>query len=102
MDRPDRPPVPTRFRTVKRVITGKPLATERLVHERLGKPTALAVFASDNLSSSAYATEEILRVLLYAGIGTGIGAAAFARVVPITIALLLVLGVLLFSYRQTI
>src|SRR5205823_970696 len=45
-----------------------------------------------------YATEEILRVLLYAGVGT----LAFARVVPITIALLAVLGVLLFSYRQTI
>ncbi len=68
------------------------------MHERLGKPTALAVFASDNLSSSAYATEEILRVLLYAGVGT----MAFARVVPITIALLAVLAVLLFSYRQTI
>ncbi|MFN2643227.1 MAG: hypothetical protein ABR548_15280 [Actinomycetota bacterium] len=56
------------------------------------------MFASDNLSSSAYASEEILRVLL----GAGLGAAAFARVVPITIALLGVLGVLLFSYRQTI
>ena len=77
---------------------GAPLATERLIHERLGKPTALAVFASDNLSSSAYATEEILRVLVVAGLGT----AAFSKVVPITIALLLVLGVLLFSYRQTI
>ena len=64
----------------------------------LGKPTALAVFASDNLSSSAYATEEILRVLLFAGFGT----AAFARVVPITIALLLCSPILLFSYRQTI
>ncbi len=83
---------------VKRRLIGEPLATERLVHERLGKPTALAVFASDNLSSSAYATEEILRVLLYAGVGT----LAFARVVPLTVALLAVLGVLLFSYRQTI
>ena len=47
---------------VKRKLLGPPLHTERLAHERLGKPTALAVFASDNLSSSAYATEEILRV----------------------------------------
>jgi amino acid transporter len=83
---------------LKRKIVGAPLATERLIHERLGKPTALAVFASDNLSSSAYATEEILRVLIVAGLGT----AAFSKVVPITIALLLVLGILLFSYRQTI
>jgi amino acid transporter len=83
---------------VKRVVVGKPLPTEHLIHERLGRPTALAVFASDNLSSSAYATEEILRVLLVGGLGT----IAFARVVPITIALLGVLGILLFSYRQTI
>jgi len=83
---------------VKRVVLGKPLATERLAHERLGKPTALAVFASDNLSSSAYATEEILRVLMIGGLA----GAAFTRVVPITIALLAVLAILLFSYRQTI
>src|SRR5438477_551167 len=84
---------------LKNKLLGPPLHTEQLAHERLGKPTALAVFASDNLSSSAYATEEILRVLLISG---GVGALAFARVVPITIALLAVLGVLLFSYRQTI
>jgi amino acid transporter len=95
---PARPTRPGRGRRIKRVIVGAPLATERLIHERLGKPTALAVFASDNLSSSAYATEEILRVLTVAGLGT----AAFSRVVPITVALLLVLAVLLFSYRQTI
>jgi amino acid transporter len=95
---PARPERNDRYVRVKRRLVGKPLATEQLVHERLGKPTALAVFASDNLSSSAYATEEILRVLLYAGVGT----LAFARVVPLTIALLAVLGVLLFSYRQTI
>ena len=95
---PDRPDRPDRLARIKRVLVGRPLETERLAHERLGKPTALAVFASDNLSSSAYATEEILRVLLVAGLGT----AAFTRVVPITIALLVVLAILLFSYRQTI
>jgi amino acid transporter len=95
---PMRPVRPDRASRLKRKIVGAPLATERLIHERLGKPTALAVFASDNLSSSAYATEEILRVLVVAGLGT----AAFSKVVPITIALLLVLGILLFSYRQTI
>ena len=96
--RPARPERPHRASRVKRTIVGAPLATERLIHERLGRPTALAVFASDNLSSSAYATEEILRVL----IAGGLGVSAFSRVVPITIALLLVLGILLFSYRQTI
>jgi amino acid transporter len=82
---------------VKNRLLGRPLATEQLVHERLGKPTALAVFASDNLSSSAYATEEILRVLLPA-----VGIAAFSLVVPLTIAMLVVLAFLILSYRETI
>src|SRR3954463_8810188 len=82
---------------LKSKLLGKPLHTEQLVHERLGKPTALAVFASDNLSSSAYATEEILKVLVPV-----IGVAAFTLVVPITIALLVVLAFLILSYRQTI
>ncbi len=82
---------------LKRRLLGAPLTNDQLAHERLGKPTALAVFASDNLSSSAYATEEILRVLVPA-----VGVAAFALVVPITVALLVVLGFLILSYRQTI
>jgi amino acid transporter len=82
---------------LKRAILGRPLPTSALVHERLGKPTALAVFASDNLSSVAYATEEILKVLVPAA-----GLAAFAFVMPITIGILAVLAILLFSYRQTI
>src|SRR5436190_12032783 len=90
------PPEPRSYR-IKNKLLGRPLATEQLAHERLGKPTALAVFASDNLSSSAYATEEILRVLIPA-----IGVAAFALVVPITIALLVVLAFLILSYLQTI
>src|SRR4051812_22678194 len=69
---------------VKRVLLGRPLATSRLEHERLGKPTALAVFSSDNMSSVAYATEEILRVLLPA-----IGVLAFTYVVPISGAIVL-------------
>ena len=48
---------------LKRRLLGPPLHSDELEHQRLGKPTALAVFASDNLSSSAYATEEILHVL---------------------------------------
>jgi amino acid transporter len=82
---------------LKERLLGPPLYTEQLAHERLGKPTALAVFASDNLSSSAYATEEILRVLVPV-----IGVAAFSLVVPVTVALLVVLGFLILSYRQTI
>jgi amino acid transporter len=78
-------------------LLGPPLHTEQLEDERLGKPVALAVFASDNLSSSAYATEEILRVLVPL-----VGLAAFSLVVPITLAMLGVLAVLILSYRQTI
>jgi amino acid transporter len=82
---------------LKRRLLGKPMHSEQLEHERLGKPTALAVFASDNLSSSAYATEEILHVLVLA-----VGIAAFSLVVPITGAMLVVLGLLIISYRETI
>src|SRR4051812_2721067 len=82
---------------VKNKVLGPPLHTDQLEHERLGNPTALAVFASDNLSSSAYATEEILRILLPV-----VGFAAFSLVVPITVALLGVLFFLILSYRETI
>ena len=89
-------PEPLGYR-LKKAFLGPPLHTERLEHETLGKPTALAVFASDCISSCAYATEEILRVLI-----PFIGLAAFTLVTPITIALLVVLGFLILSYRQTI
>jgi amino acid transporter len=89
-------PESRRYRLKKRLL-GPPLDTDRLEHERLGKPTALAVFASDNLSSSAYASEEILRVLVPV-----VGVAAFSLLVPITGALLVVLGFLILSYRETI
>src|SRR5881392_340176 len=82
---------------VKNRLLGPPLHTDQLIHERLGKPTALAIFASDNLSSVAYGTEEIIRQLV-----PYIGLAAFTMVMPITIALLVVLGFLILSYRQTI
>jgi amino acid transporter len=83
--------------SLKRKLLGHPLHSEELEHQRLGKPTALAVFASDNLSSSAYATEEILHVLVPA-----VGLAAFSLVLPITGAMLVVLALLIISYRETI
>jgi amino acid transporter len=88
---------PTGAYLLKRAFLGPALPTSALKHERLGKPTALAVFASDNLSSVAYATEEILKV----GIPV-VGIAAFSMVMPITFGILAILAVLLFSYRQTI
>lgn len=84
---------------MKNRLLGRPLHTDQLEHERLGKPTALAVFASDALSSTAYATEEILHTLLVVG---GIGALAFSKVMPITIVVVVVLVIVMFSYRQTI
>jgi amino acid transporter len=85
-----------RYRMKVRLL-GRPLQSEQLEGETLGKPTALAVFASDNLSSAAYATEEILTHLI-----PFVGVAAFALVLPTTVALLVVLGFLILSYRQTI
>ena len=99
------PPTPkvdipeTRGFRLKSKVLGKALTNDQLAHERLGKPTALAVFASDALSSTAYASEEILRTLLFVG---AIGTLAFAYLMPITIALVCVLVILVFSYRQTI
>jgi amino acid transporter len=83
---------------LKSKLLGRPLANDQLIHERLGRPTALAVFASDALSSTAYATEEIIRALLLGGVGI----AAFGFVMPITFAMVGVLVILMFSYRQTI
>src|SRR5581483_9944112 len=82
---------------LKHKLLGPPLDTEALEHERLGIPTALAVFSSDCISSSAYATEQILTHLMPA-----IGILAFSLVVPITLSLLVVLFFLILSYRETI
>src|SRR6195952_155414 len=82
---------------LKRKMLGNALDTDQLQHERLGRPTALAVFASDALSSTAYASEEILRTLIPV-----VGLLAFSFVLPITLAMAAVLLILMFSYRQTI
>ncbi len=81
---------------LKAFVLGRPLATAELAHERLSKVKALAVFSSDALSSSAYATEEILRVLILAG------AAALSLTLPIAFAIGVLLVIVATSYRQTI
>jgi amino acid transporter len=81
---------------LKRLFVGRPLATSQLAHERLTKRIALAVFASDALSSVAYATEAILIALL----ASGTQALEYAPPIAGGIALLLI--VVAFSYRQTI
>lgn len=85
---------------VKRLLVGNPLKTQQAVHERLTKKTALAVFSSDALSSTAYATEEILLVLA-AAVAFG-QAYAFHYVVPISIGIAVLLAIVATSYRQTI
>lgn len=81
---------------VRRVLIGPPLPTQALVHERLNRVQGLAVFASDALSSSAYATEEILLALLVAG------PAALRLAWPVALAIAGVLVLVAFSYYQTI
>jgi amino acid transporter len=80
----------------KRLLIGKPIATEHQHHERLNKLTALAVFSSDALSSVAYATEAILAVLILGG------ASALGLGLPITGGITALLVVVAISYRQTI
>jgi len=85
---------------LKRFIIGRALRTEQAAHERLTKKTALAVFSSDALSSTAYATEEILLVLAAAAAYGQAG--AFRYVVPISIGIAVLLVIVASSYRQTI
>src|SRR5690242_17567092 len=85
---------------LKRFIVGRALRTEQAIHERLSKKVALAVFSSDALSSTAYATEEILLVL---AVAVAFGqAGAFAYVIPISIGIAVLLTIVTLSYRQTI
>jgi amino acid transporter len=85
-----------RVHVLKRVLVGAPLSTAQARHERLSKVTGLAIFASDNLSSVAYASEEILRVLIIAG------PAALEMATPIAAAIAVVIAIVIYSYRQTI
>jgi amino acid transporter len=85
-----------RLHRLKRLFVGTPLPTAQSRHERLGRATALAVFASDALSSVAYATEEILLVLVLAG------PAALSFSLPIGLAIAGLIAVVVSSYRQTI
>jgi amino acid transporter len=86
--------------SIKRLLVGRAKRTEQAIHERLSKKTGLAVFASDALSSTAYASEEILLVLAVA-VAAG-QAHAYHYVVPISIIIAIVLGIVATSYRQTI
>lgn len=81
---------------IKRRLFGRPFATHEEEHQLLSKRLALPVFASDPLSSVAYATEEAMLVLALAG------TAAFSLLTPISLAIATLLLIVIVSYRQTI
>jgi amino acid transporter len=84
------------WRAVRRVFVGSPISSEHIEEQRLPKTKALAVFSSDALSSSAYATDEILLVLIAAGAG------ALTYSIEIAVAIVALMAIVTFSYRQTI
>ncbi|MCB9437659.1 MAG: APC family permease [Anaerolineales bacterium] len=81
-----------------RLLLGRPLETKELPHQAISKPIGLAVFASDALSSTAYATQEMLIILAIAGSG----AAVLGISIPLAIAISILLTIVTISYRQTI
>jgi amino acid transporter len=90
---------PTKYqprRSWRTWLIGRPLPTADAPHQTIGKAIGLAVFASDALSSTAYATQEILLILAMAG------AAAFGYALPISIAIVVLLVIVTLSYEQTI
>ncbi len=84
--------------TFKRFFVGQPIPTSEESHQRIGKIVALAVFASDAISSTAYATEEILLVLVPLG---GV-AASIEYLIPLSVIVMGLLTLVVLSYRQTI
>ena len=84
---------------LKQILIGRPISSADEHHQRLSKKIALPVFASDAISSTAYATDEILVVLL---LQAGIGVSAFRPLVPIAIVVCVLLVIVVISYRQTI
>ncbi len=83
-------------RTWQHILIGRPLATADAPHQTIGKLIGLAVFASDALSSTAYATQEILIILAAAG------SVAFSYAFPIAIAIALLMLIVTLSYEQTV
>lgn len=81
---------------VRRLIFGSPLSTEQMMHQRLPKVLALPIFASDALSSTAYATQAILLNLMIAG------PHALHLTLPISVAIVVLLWIVVISYTQTV
>src|SRR5881409_947168 len=87
------------YQALKRLLVGRPLSSAESEHQRINKTIALAVFSSDAISSTAYATEEILFVIAAGSSSLALG---LSKLVPIAIAVALLLAIVATSYRQTI
>jgi amino acid transporter len=82
--------------SLRRLFIGRRIPSRLEAQERVGVVKGLAIFASDNISSSAYATEEIMRVLVLAGAG------ALTLTMPFTVGIVVILAIVVMSYQQTI
>src|SRR5690349_6838411 len=87
---------PTSSFTLKRFLLGRPIPSHLAHHERFSRITGLAVLSSDALSSVAYATDFIVATLIVAGTD------ALSHAIPISLVITSLLGIVAFSYRQTI
>ena len=87
------------YSALKRLLVGRPIATSEQEHQRLRKLVALPTFSSDALSSTAYATEEILFVVAAGSSSLALG---LSRLVPLSIVVAILLTIVALSYRQTI
>lgn len=85
------------LKLLRRALIGKPMESARLAHERFSVPKGLAILSSDALSSVAYASEEILHVLVPV-----IGLASFQLITPISAAIAILLFIVAFSYKKII
>src|SRR3954465_2714200 len=87
------------YSVLKRLLVGRPLSSAEQEHQRISKTIALAVFSSDAISSTAYATEEILFV---AALGSPSRLPGLDVLIPIAVAVAILLAIVVTSYRQTI
>src|SRR3954464_3867804 len=84
---------------LKRLLVGRPLSSAQMEEQKIPKTIALAVYSSDALSSTAYATEEILFVVAVGGSSVALG---LSKLVPIAIVVAVLLAIVIVSYRQVI
>jgi amino acid transporter len=89
--------VPSAYPTIKKFLVGRPISTKAAGHERVSKVVGLAIFSSDAVASSAFATQEILHVLVPVA-----GMAAIGYLTPMSLLVVALLAIVVFSYRQTI